>query len=84
EQLEGSEAKRLATVHIGLGEPVVGRFAAILGPAMFGMVASTLGWGRPAAMGSLLLWILVAWWILRGVTDEERVWGPEDRLPEAA
>jgi hypothetical protein len=32
-------------------------------------------------MGSLLVWILIAWVILRKVTDEERDWGPEDLLP---
>jgi len=31
-------------------------------------------------MGSLLLWIVIAWWILRGVSDEEREWGPEDQV----
>ncbi|MGY8797790.1 MAG: MFS transporter [Longimicrobiales bacterium] len=60
---------------------MVGRFAAIIGPAMFALVSHTLGWGRPAAMGSLLVWILIAWVILRKVTDEERDWGPEDLLP---
>ncbi len=44
---------------------MVGRFAAILGPAMFALVSVTLGWGRPAAMGSLLLWIVISWLILR-------------------
>ncbi len=62
---------------------MVGRFAAILGPAMFALVSETLGWGRPAAMGSLLLWIVIAWLILRGVSDEEREWGPEDQLASA-
>ena len=59
---------------------MVGRFAAILGPAMFALIAVTLGWGRPAAMGSLLLWIVISWLILRGVSDEEREWGPEDQV----
>jgi MFS transporter, UMF1 family len=62
---------------------MVGRFAAIIGPAMFAFVSVTLGWGRPAAMGSLLAWILIAWVILRKVTDEEREWGSEDLLDEA-
>ncbi len=63
---------------------MVGRFAAIVGPAMFALVSEALGWGRPAAMGSLLLWIVIAWLILRKVTDEERAWGPDDLLAEAA
>ena len=62
---------------------MVGRFAAIIGPAMFALVSETLGWGRPAAMGSLLLWIVIAWLILRGVSDEEREWGPEDQVASA-
>ncbi len=63
---------------------MVGRFAAILGPAMFALVSVTLGWGRPAAMGSLLLWIVISWLILRGVSDEEREWGPEDQVTAQA
>ena len=62
---------------------MVGRFSAIIGPAMFAFVAQTLGLGRPAAMGTLLLSIIIAYFILRGVDDEERVWGPEDLSPAA-
>ena len=63
---------------------MVGRFGSVIGPAMFALVAETLGWGRPAAMGSLLLWIVIAWLILRGVSDEEREWGPEDLIEAVA
>jgi hypothetical protein len=63
---------------------MVGRFAAIIGPAMFALVAETLGLGRPAAMGSLLAWIVISYLILRGVDDEERVWGPEDLVEAEA
>ena len=63
---------------------MVGRFAAIIGPAMFGFVAETLGFGRPAAMGSLLVWIVISYIILRGVDDEERAWGPEDLVEAEA
>lgn len=59
---------------------MVGRFSGAIGPAMFALVSVRLGLGLPAAMGSLLLWIVIAWWILRGVSDEEREWGPEDRV----
>jgi UMF1 family MFS transporter len=48
---------------------LVGRFAAVIGPFLWALVADTLGWGRPAALGSLLIMIGVAWWILRGVPD---------------
>ncbi len=51
---------------------------------MFAFVAETLGFGRPAAMGSLLLWIVISYIILRGVDDEERAWGPEDLVEAEA
>ena len=63
---------------------MVGRFAAIIGPAMFAFVAETLGLGRPAAMGSLLAWIAISYLIPRGVDDEERAWGPEDLVEAEA
>jgi UMF1 family MFS transporter len=59
---------------------MVGRFAAVIGPLMFAFVAETLGFGQPAAMGSLLVWIVISYVILRGVDDKEREWGPEDRV----
>jgi UMF1 family MFS transporter len=48
---------------------LVGRFAAVIGPFLWALVADTLGWGRPAALGSLLIMIGVAWLILRGVPE---------------
>ena len=63
---------------------MVGRFTAIIGPAMFAFVAETLGLGRPAAMGSLLAWIAISYVVLRGVDDEERAWGPEDLVEAEA
>ena len=48
---------------------LVGRFAAVVGPFLWALVADTLGLGRPAALGSLLIMIGVAWLILRGVPD---------------
>jgi UMF1 family MFS transporter len=63
---------------------MVGRFSAIIGPLMFAFVAQTLGLGRPAAMGSLLAWIVISYLILGGVDDKERDWGPEDLVEEGA
>ncbi len=63
---------------------MVGRFSAIIGPAMFAFVGETLGLGRPAAMGSLLAWIVISYFILRGVDDEERAWRPEDLVEAEA
>jgi UMF1 family MFS transporter len=64
---------------------MVGRFAAIVGPFMWGVIADdrALGWGQPAAVMFLLLWILIAFAILRRVDDRPREWGPDD-LPVLA
>lgn len=51
---------------------MVGRFASILGPLMWVAVADTLALGRPAAVLSLLLLIMLSHLILRRVKDEPR------------
>jgi UMF1 family MFS transporter len=48
---------------------MVSRFAAILGPLMWRVVAEDLGWGRPAAIASLLLFVVVGFAVLRPVAD---------------
>ena len=60
---------------------MVGRFAAIVGPFMWGVIADdrALGWGQPAAVMFLLLWVVIAFLILRRVDDRPREWGPEDQ-----
>ncbi len=60
-----------------------GRFAAIIGPIMWGQIADGLGWGQPAAVMFLLVWVVIAFLVLRPVDDRPREWGPED-LPELA
>lgn len=71
---------------------MVGRFSAVTGPVTWAFVAETinvggltigLGLGRPAAVAALGLEILIAWWILRKVSDAPREWQPEDLLPVA-
>jgi UMF1 family MFS transporter len=57
---------------------MVGRFAAVVGPFMWGVIASGLGWGQPAAVLFLLLWVAIAFGILRFVDDRPRDWAPED------
>lgn len=59
---------------------MVGRFAAIVGPFMWGVIADerALGWGQPAAVLFLLLWVVIAFVILRRVDDRPREWGPDD------
>jgi UMF1 family MFS transporter len=57
---------------------MIGRFAAVVGPLIWAFVAEGLGLGRPASVAVLLVMIVIAWWILRGVDDRPREWGPED------
>jgi len=58
---------------------MVGRFASIIGPFMWGIVVDTLGWGRPAAVASLLMLIIISYVILQGVDDQPRDWPAELR-----
>ncbi|MFQ5857806.1 MAG: MFS transporter [Anaerolineae bacterium] len=58
---------------------MVGRFAAIIGPFMWGFIVDTLGWGRPAAVASLLVFMIIAFVILQGVEDHPREWPAELR-----
>jgi len=69
---------------------MVGRFSAVTGPFTWAFVAETisvrgvtfgLGLGRPAAVAALALEIVIAWWILRRVSDAPRTWGEEDQVP---
>lgn len=59
---------------------MVGRFAAVVGPLIWALVAEGLGWGRPASVAVLGLMIVIAWLVLRPVDDRERDWPPEERL----
>ena len=45
----------------------VGRFAAVLGPLLWGLIVDVLGWSRHAAMISLMVVAGIALHILRGV-----------------
>jgi UMF1 family MFS transporter len=51
---------------------VVGRFATVLGPLLWALVADGLGWGRTAALGMLGLFIVAARIILQQVDDTLR------------
>ena len=51
---------------------MVGRFAAIVGPAMWGFIVSTLGLGRPVAVSTLLVAMLIGYLIIRPLSDEYR------------
>lgn len=60
---------------------MVGRFAAITGPLIWSLVVDGLALGRPAAVMSLAIWIVISYTILRGVPNTAREWGPEDLAP---
>lgn len=62
---------------------MVGRFASITGPLLWSFVVDGLGLGRPIAVLSLALWIVISLVLLRGVPSEPRVWGEEDLVPTA-
>ena len=49
---------------------LVGRFASIVGPLLWVFVSEALGLGRPVAILSLLVMVLIAYAILRGVSDQ--------------
>ena len=51
----------------------VGRFATILGPLLWGFVVNTLGLGRNAAMGVLIILLAISFFIIQGVPDKQRV-----------
>ena len=56
---------------------MVGRFAAIIGPLFWGVIVNELHWGRPAAVGALFIFTIIAYLILQGVDDTPRDWPPE-------
>ena len=53
----------------------VGRFATILGPLLWGFVVNTLGLGRNPALFSLIILLLISFFIIKGVSDEQHVGG---------
>jgi len=53
---------------------IVGRFASIIGPLVWVMVADTLGLGRPIAVLTLVIFIMISYVILQGVDDKPRLW----------
>jgi UMF1 family MFS transporter len=57
---------------------MVGRFAAITGPFIWGLVADVLGLGRPAAVITLLGGILAGYVILMPVSDTVRISDAEE------
>lgn len=60
---------------------MVGRFAAIVGPVLWSLVVDGLGLGRPTAVLTLAIWIVISMAILRGVPNQPREWNREDQMP---
>lgn len=57
---------------------MVGRFSAITGPFLWGIVVNVLGLGRPTAVVTLLAGVVIAYVILRPVSDTPRAWSAEE------
>ena len=53
----------------------VGRFATIIGPLLWGLIVNTLGLGRNAALFSLIILLLISFFIIKGVSDGQHVGG---------
>lgn len=62
---------------------MVGRFAAILGPLLWTLIVDGFGWGRPAAVLSLLVMIVISGLILAPVNDAPRSWDAGDQIASA-
>jgi UMF1 family MFS transporter len=56
----------------------VGRFATIVGPIVWALIVDVLDFGRSVAMGALAGFIVVGWWLLRGIDDGIRSWDAAD------
>ncbi len=59
---------------------VVGRFATLFGPLVWALIADGLGFGRVAAIGSLLLFFAAGRIILQKVSDHPREWSTDDQV----
>lgn len=62
---------------------MVGRFAAILGPLLWSAVVDGLGYGRPVAVVSLLVMIVISMIIIRPVSNRPHRWDQDDLVPVA-
>jgi UMF1 family MFS transporter len=53
---------------------MVGRFSAILGPLVWAVEVSWLGWGRPAAVATLAGFVVLSWRLFVPIDDSVRTW----------
>lgn len=60
---------------------MVGRFSAITGPFIWGLVVNVFHWGRPAAVITLLGGIVLGYFVLRPVSDAPRDWEAAELAP---
>jgi UMF1 family MFS transporter len=56
---------------------MAGRFASVIGPFLWGIIVEKLRWGRPAAVLSLLVMVVIGYFLLQKVDDKPREWAPE-------
>ena len=49
----------------------IGRFATILGPLLWGFIVDGLNLGRNVAMGSLIILLIISFYIISGVSDNK-------------
>ncbi len=63
---------------------IMGRFASITGPLTWALIVDILLWGRPFAVFTLTFSVMIAFFILRPVSDHIRDWSPEERDPADA
>ncbi|MFC2006894.1 MFS transporter [Chloroflexota bacterium] len=56
---------------------MAGRFASVIGPLIWGLITTTLGLGRPAAVFVLFVFVIISFLVLQGVQDHQREWSTE-------
>jgi MFS transporter, UMF1 family len=61
---------------------IMGRFASITGPMTWALIVDILLWGRPFAVFTLTFSVVIAFFVLRPVSDHIREWAPEELDPE--
>lgn len=62
---------------------MVGRFAAFIGPLLWGLIVNGLDWGRPAAVAAFLPMMALAAWFIFRVDDTAEQTAPADKTPQA-
>lgn len=53
---------------------MVGRFSAILGPLLWALEVDWLDWGRPAAVATLVGFVVLSWLLFAPIDDRPRDW----------